>query len=162
MASRRGLFIEIDGVGTVPVELNTHPHAAAVRAAFASKTTGRVHRAEPLPPTGSTGPPYALVQMSLNEPSLGRLTPGGERLERGSLCLVGGASDLFISLAKNNEHDGWEGGMTCIGRVLEPGLTSLVEGKILPMPTCTNMHPTGVKMTMLAREMPCTLGCNLP
>lgn len=152
------LFIDIDGVGTVPVELNSHPHAAAVRDAFVSRVTGKVHRAEPLPPPGSVGPPYALVQMSLDAPSLGQLVPGGDRLQRGSLCLVGGASDLFISLAKNNEHDGWEGGMTCIGQVLEPELTSLVEGIILPMPTCINIHPTGVKMTMLAREMPCQLG----
>ena len=152
------LFIVIDGVGTVPVELNDHPHAAAVRNAFAAKTTGRVHRAEPLPPAGSIGPPYALVQMSLNDPALAKLAPGGERLKRGSLCIVGGASDFFISLARNGEHDGWEGGMTCIGQVLEPELTSLIEGVILPLPTRTNMHPTGVKMTMLARELPCTLG----
>ena len=153
------LFIEIDDVGTVPVELNSHPHAAAVRAAFTANTRGRVHRAEPLPPLGSIGPPYALVQMSLDAPSLGRLAPGGERLKRGSLCLVGGASDLFISLARHNEHDGWEGGMTCIGQVLEPALSSLVEAVILPLPVKTTMHPTGVKMTMLARELPCRLGC---
>ena len=152
------LVITIDGVGVLPVELNAHPHAAAVKAAFMARTTGRVHRAEPLPPPGSIGPPYGLVQMSLNDSSLGRLAPGGERLRRGSLCLVGGASDLFISLARNNEHDGWETGMTCIGQVLEPALSSLVEGGILPMPTRTNVHPTGVKMTMLARELPCTLG----
>ena len=131
------LAIAIDGVGTVPVELNRHAHAEAVRAAFAAGASGRVHRAEPLPPPGSTGPPYALVQMSVDAPSLAQLKPGGERLKRGSLCLVGGASDLFISLARNNEHDGWEGGMTCIGRVLEPELSSLVEAKILPMPVTT-------------------------
>ena len=137
------LAIAIDGVGTVPVELNRHAHAAAVRAAFAAGASGRVHRAEPLSPPGSTGPPYALVQMSVDAPSLAQLKPGGERLKRGSLCLVGGASDLFISLARNNEHDGWEGGMTCIGRVLEPELSSLVEAKILPMPVKTSMHPSG-------------------
>lgn len=153
------LFIDISGVGTIPIELNDHPHANAVKRSFAAQTTGRVHRAEPLPPPGSIGPPYALVQMSLNDPSLGQLAPGGERLKRGSLCLVGGASDLFISLARNNEHDGWEGGMTCIGNVLEPALSSLVEAKILPMPVKTSMHPTGVKMTMLAQELPCRLGC---
>lgn len=152
------LSIQIDGVGTVHVELNSHPHTAAVRAAFAAGATGRVHRAEPLPPPGSIGPPYALVQMSLNAPDLGRLAPGGERLKRGSLCIVGGASDLFISLARNNEHDGWEGGMTCIGQVLEPELSSLIEAVILPMPVKTTMHPTGVKMTMLAKELPCKLG----
>tara|TARA_B110000046_G_C12714152_1_gene281839 strand:+ start:98 stop:571 length:474 start_codon:yes stop_codon:yes gene_type:complete len=152
------LLIDIDGVGTVPIELNRHPHAASVRAAFTNNTTGKVHRAEPLPPPGSIGPPYALVQMSLNDPSLGKLAPGGEPLKRGSLCLVGGASDLFISLAKNGEHDGWEGGMTCIGEVPEPALTSVIEGKILQMPTRVQMHPSGVKMTMLARELPCQLG----
>ena len=90
------LGIAIEGVGTVPVELNRHAHAEAVRAAFAAGASGRVHRAEPLPPPGSTGPPYALVQMSVDAPSLAQLKPGGERLTRGSLCLVGGASDLFI------------------------------------------------------------------
>ena len=151
------LGIAIEGVGTVPVELNRHAHAEAVRAAFAAGASGRVHRAEPLPPPGSTGPPYALVQMSVDAPSLAQLKPGGEKLKRGSLCLVGGASDLFISLARDGEHDGWEGGMTCIGRVLEPELSSLVEAKILPMPVKTSMHPSGVKMTMLARELPCKL-----
>jgi len=160
VCAQMSLIIEIDGVGRVPIELNSHPHAAAVRAAFAANTTGRVHRAEPLPPPGSVGPPYALVQMSVDAPALGKLAPGGERLRRGSLCLVGGASDLFISLAKNNEHDGWEGGMTCVGQVMEPALTSLVEGLILPMPVKTTMHPTGVKMTMLAKELPCRLACN--
>lgn len=49
--------------------------------------------------------------------------------------------------------------MTCIGQVQEPELTSLVEGTILSMPTRTSMHPTGVKMTMLAHELPCVLRC---
>ena len=151
------LAIAIDGVGTLCVELNDHEHAAAVRAAFAAGASGRVHRAEPLPPPGSTGPPYALVQMSVDAPSLAQLKPGGEKLKRGSLCLVGGASDLFISLARDGEHDGWEGGMTCVGRVLEPELSSLVEAKILPMPVTTSVHPSGVKMTMLAKELPCKL-----
>ena len=89
--------IEVDGVGTLPVELNGHPHAAAVQAAFEAAATGRVHRAEPLPPPGSLGPPYALVQLSLDgQAALGRLTPGGERLARGSLCLVGGASSRAL------------------------------------------------------------------
>ena len=153
------LFISIDGVGHIPVELNDHAHTAAVKASFVASSIGRVHRAEPLPPPGSIGPPYALVQMSLNDPSLAALAPGGPRLTRGSLCLVGGASDLFISLARNGEHEGWEGGMTCIGKVLEPELSSLVEGVILQMPTRISMHPTGVKMTMLAQELPCKLGC---
>ena len=151
------LSIVINGVGTVPVELNDHPHAPTVLRAFASGTTGRVHRAEALPPPGSVGPPYGLVQMSLDDTSLARLAPGGQRLQRGSLCIVGGASDLFISLARNNEHDGWEGGMTCIGRVLEPELTTLVETIILKMPTKINVHPSGVKMSMLAQELPCRL-----
>ena len=98
--------------------------------------------------------------MSVNAPELAKLAPGGEKLRRGSLCLVGGASDLFISLAKNGEHDGWEGGMTCIGAVLEPELSSLIEGAILPMPVKTNIHPSGVKMTMLAKELPCQLRCD--
>ena len=153
------LCIEIDGIGSIPIELSDHPHATAVRAAFTSQTTGRVHRAEPIPPSGSIGPPYALVQMSINDSSLAKLPPGGPKLRCGSLCLVGGASDLFISLAKNNEHDGWEGGMTCIGAVPEPALTTLIENVILRMPTRTQMHPTGVKMTMLAQELPCKLVC---
>jgi hypothetical protein len=153
------LFIDIDSVGSVPVELNNHPHAEAVKTAFVEGTTGVVHRAEPLPPPGSQGPPYALVQMSLNRDALRQLAPGGERLKRGSLCLVGGASDLFISLARNGEHDGWEGGMTCVGHVLEPALSSLIEGAVLQMPVLMSTHPTGVKMSMLAKEIPCRLSC---
>ena len=77
---------------------------------------------------------------------------------RGSLCLVGGPSDLFISLAPNDEHAGWEGSMTRIGQVLDPGLTELIEGVILQKPVKTTMHPSGVQMTMLAEELPCRLG----
>ena len=37
--------------------------------------------AKPLPPPGSIGPPYALVQMSLNAPELARLAPGGDAFD---------------------------------------------------------------------------------
>ena len=109
-----GLCIVIDSVGSLPVELNDHPHAAVLRRAFQGRASGRVHRAEPLPPLGSVGPPYGLVQLSLDDASLKQLPPGGERITRGALCLVGGSSDLFISLARNGEHDGWcDGACAC-------------------------------------------------
>ena len=46
------LAIAIDRVGVLRVELYDQEHAAAVRAAFAAGATGRVQRAEPLPPLG--------------------------------------------------------------------------------------------------------------
>ena len=151
------LSIVIEGVGELPVELNDHKHAAAIAHSFEAGTTGRVHRSEPLPPPGSVGPPYGLVQLSLDDSSLKGLAPGGVRISRGDLCLIGGASDLFVSMARNGEHDGWESGMTVVGRVLEPALTTLVEDVIMRMPTRNSMHPSGVVMSMLASELPCRL-----
>ena len=79
-------------------------------------------------------------------------------LARGSVCLIGSASDLFISLAKNGEHAGWETGMTVLGSVPEPALTELVEGKILSLPKHDFKHPQyGTVMSMLNTELPCKL-----
>lgn len=149
--------IEVRGFGAIPVVLDG-AYADVMTTCFAAGTRGRIHRAEPLPPAGSIGPPYGLVQMTLQDDSLKALSPGGVKLTRGALCLIGGASDLFISLARNGEHDGWEGGMTVIGHVLEPELTTIVEGQILALPKHNNTHPHyGVVMSMLDTEIPCQL-----
>lgn len=65
---------------------------------------------------------------------------------------------MFISLARHGEHDGWEASMTVLGRVPEPELTVLVEGKILSLPKHNFTHPTyGTVMSMLDKELPCRL-----
>jgi hypothetical protein len=152
------LTMSIEGHGSLSVSLNDHRHAPAVEACFAKGARARLHRAEPLPPEGSVGPPYGLVQMSLEGcDELRGLAPGGVRIQRGDLCLIGGAADLFVSLARNGEHDGWEGGMTVVGRVEEPGLTEIAERRLLELPKRNSTHPSGVIMSMLAAEIPVTL-----
>ena len=73
------------------------PNASAV---LLKGGAGRVHRAELQPPSGSMGPPYALVQFSLDDKSLAALPhEGNAMISRGAVCLIGGTSDVFISLA---------------------------------------------------------------
>mmetsp|Transcript_61647 Transcript_61647/g.163306 ORF Transcript_61647/g.163306 Transcript_61647/m.163306 type:complete len:112 (+) Transcript_61647:2-337(+) len=105
------------------------------------------------------GPPYALVQFSLEDKALASVPhEGSAKIARGSVCLIGSTSDIFISLAKNGEHDGWEGSMTVLGRVPEPALTDIVEGRILALPKHNFVHPDyGTHMSMLNTELPCRL-----
>jgi len=37
---------------------------------------------------------------------------------RGAVCLIGKSIDLFISLARHGEHQGWESSMTVVGQVI--------------------------------------------
>ena len=72
--------------------------------------------------------------------------------------MIGGASDIFISLAKGDEHAGWEVSMTVLGDVPEPQLTELVEQAILSRPYHDFKHPQyGTVMSMLDSELPCRL-----
>lgn len=45
-----------------------------------------------------------------------------------------GTDNLFISLARRGEHDGWERGFTVVGSVPEPELSTLIEDVILSLP----------------------------
>jgi hypothetical protein len=150
--------LEIDGIGKVPINLDASLGAGKfVEQQASAGVAGRVHRAEPQPPHGSSGPPYALVQFSLS--GLSHLPhEGTAHIHRGSVCLIGGTSDIFISLARHGEHDGWESSMTVLGSVPEPELTALVEEKILTLPKHNFTHPTyGTVMSMLDTELPCRL-----
>ena len=110
-------------------------------------------------PPGSLGPPYALEQLSLANDVKAHMHEGSAKIVRGSVCLIGGAADLFVSLARNGEHDGWETSMTVVGSVPEPELTELVEGRILSLPFHDFKHPVyGTVMSMLDAELPCRLG----
>lgn len=153
--------LEVDSIGAIPIDLDDSLQASKVLRAIAAKaTSGNLHRSEPLPAAGSNGPPYALIQWGLNNsPELKNLPhEGTAKIKRGSVCLIGGASDLFISLARNAEHDGWETGMTVLGSVPEPELTSLVEEKILALPKHIFTHPQyGTTMSMLDTELGCRL-----
>ena len=151
--------LAVDGVGDIPIELNDALGAASmIKSLAAASTAGKLHRAEPLPPAGSMGPPYALVQFSLSGLNGMKHESSGRKIKRGDVCHIGGTSDLFISLAKNNEHDGWEQSMTIVGEVPEPQLSSLVEGAILALPKHNFTHPNyGTVMSMLNSEIPCRL-----
>jgi hypothetical protein len=65
---------------------------------------------------------------------------GAAKIKRGSVCLIGTASDLFISLARRGEHDGWESGMTVLGNVAEVDLVPF-EAKIMALPRHNFTHP---------------------
>ena len=149
------------GVGSVPIHLHEGAPGAAARLAYlaAKNTSGRLHRAEPLPPPGSSGPPYALVQFSLHDPALAGLPHEGDmRISRGAVCLIGRSSDLFVSLARHGEHVSWSSSMTVVGHVHEEALSSHLEARVLALPKHTFKHPEfGTVMSMLDRDLPCSL-----
>ena len=83
---------------------------------------------------------------------------GNEKITRGAVCHIGGTNDLFISLAQNNEHDGWEKTMSIVGFVPEPAITEIVEKTILALPHHDFVHPDfGTVMSMLDKELPVVL-----
>ena len=148
--------------GDIPIDLDTAaaPNAAAALLQHATRgTRGKLHRAEPVPPAGSAGPPYALVQFTLDAPELkAHSHEGGAAIARGAVSLIGGASDLFISLAENGEHSGWESSMTVVGHVGDDVIRAVVEGRILAMPKHDFTHPQyGTVMSMLTEPIPCQL-----
>jgi len=148
-------------VGNIRIVLNDQLQSAATLKTLVG-TSGKLHRSEPLPPAGSNGPPYALVQFSLSGLNhLRHESTSGAKISRGDVCHIVGTSDLFISLARGTEHDGWESGMTIVGRVPEPDLTDVVEGAVLALPKHDFTHPTyGTVMSMLDKELPCTLAAS--
>ena len=67
------------------------------------------------------------------------------------------ARALVIDL-DNGEHAGWEASMTVVGRVAEPTLAEIVEGKILALPKHDFTHPQyGTVMSMLNEPLSCRL-----
>lgn len=136
--------------------------ASAIVGAARARVAGVVHRAEPVPLAPSQGPPYALVQFTIDDPALKALRPTNRApIKRGDIVLVGDSTDLFISLAQRGEHDGWHEGclaMTVVGSVPEPALTQLVEKRILELPKHKFTHPEfGTVMSLLHNELPCRL-----
>ena len=154
------LQLAVEGVGQIEVALDT---AAAPQTAqtllqlAAAGATAELHRAEPLPPAGSDGPPYALVQFTVDDAAkllAGLSHEGSAVIMRGSVCLIGGTSDVFISLAA---HPGWEASMTVVGRVSEAQLEQQI-GQILRLPRHNFTHPTyGTVMSMLDKKLPMRL-----
>ena len=154
------ISVDVESVGSIPIHLNESFVASKTLLEAASRgATGILHRAEPLPPAGSNGPPYALVQFTINGAGLDKLKhEGTAKITRGSVCLIGSANDLFISLAKGAEHDGWEQSMTVLGRVPDAELDSLVEGAIMALPKHDFKHPQyGTVMSMLDKGLPLKL-----
>lgn len=160
------VVLDIAGIGPVPMVLHAR-FAASKRILELARGGGKghVHRAEPQPPNGSNGPPYALVQFSLESDAGLNTLPheGDEKIARGAVCLIGGANDLFISLARGAEHAGWEASMTVLGHVPQPALDELIEGAILAKPKHTFTHPQyGTVMSMLDTKLPLTLRATAP
>merc|ERR1719408_626708 len=114
------MTINIGTVGSVPVVLNPQnaPNlVAAIQRLAQQGTGGNVHRVEGIPTPPSQGPPYALVQASISDTGgVLKTMPheGSLPIERGSVCIIPGSSDFFISLGS---HPGWETSMTIIGHV---------------------------------------------
>ena len=70
--------LAVDSIGRIPIVLDESLKASKTILELANaNTTGKVHRAEPLPPPGSNGPPYALVQFSLSANALAKLPHEG-------------------------------------------------------------------------------------
>ena len=160
------LSLEVPAIGSIPIVLSRDTPEAGrelQHVARGAENTAKLHRVEPLPPAGSSGPPYALVQFTVNKGDKlkSRAHEGSAKIARGSVCLIGGASDLFISLARNGEHDGWEQSMTVVGHVPEPELTTHVEEQLLKLPVHNFTHPQyGTVMSMLDKEIECRLRCS--
>jgi hypothetical protein len=153
--------LDVQGIGSFPITLDpaNAPKAVAILQSFAAGSNAvEIHRAEPQPPAGSNGPPYALVQFTLPKSGLSKHQhEGSAKIRRGSVCLIGGADDIFVSLARNNEHDGWEVSMTIVGTMSDPALAEF-EDKILALPKHDFVHPNyGTKMSMLNDKVPATL-----
>jgi hypothetical protein len=159
--SASNIQLDIEGIGVLPISLDDSLPASTVLKSMAAKHhEGRVHRAEPLPPPGSSGPPYALVQFALEGELKAELhaapREGSTRIRRGHLCLIPKTSDLFVSLAPGEEHDSWSDKMTVVGTIAEPELTTLVEGAILSLPRHDFTHPQyKTLMSMLDSELRC-------
>ena len=158
--------LEVHTIGSIPIDLDDSRNASKLLRSMVEDSSsstgganGKLHRPEPLPPAGSSGPPYALVQFTL--PAAGLATSpheGNAKITRGCVCHIGGTSDFFISLARNHEHEGWEASMTIVGTVPEPMLTELVEQAIMALPKYDFVHPEfGTVMSMLDPELPVRL-----
>lgn len=143
------------GVVDVLLQPDNAPHACEVIAQLAAEGgAGRLHRAEPHPPLGSQGPPYALLQATLEDESLRGLAHEGTlKVDSGAVVLMGGTTELIISLA---DHPGWEGSMTVVGH-LAPASIPIAEA-VVKRPIHNYVHPTfHTVMSMLNTALPLTL-----
>jgi cyclophilin family peptidyl-prolyl cis-trans isomerase len=152
MSSASRINIDIQQLGTVPVDLlpeNAPKMVAALQSLVQRGASGSMHRAEGIPAPPSEGPPYSLVQSTIHDPD-GILVKmpheGSLPIQRGSVCMISGSSDFFISLG---DHRGWEGSMTVFGQV-EPQIILQRVMPILERPHHNFKHPTfGTVMSML-------------
>jgi len=151
------MYVVIDGLGEVAVTLDVKnaPRMVAAVQGFATRgVSGSLHRAEAIPPANSQGPPYALVQASLSDPdgTLAKMPHEGSlAVVRGSVCVIQGTSEFFISLGI---HPGWDKSMTVIGQVDSPTLERMVM-PILARPHHSFKHPTfGIVMSLLDSPLP--------
>lgn len=157
-----GITLDLGSSGKVGIqlELSNAPGACATMIELAKHGThGTLHRAEPLPPANSAGPPYALVQATMQAEELARLPHEGSLpVDRGAVVLMSGNSEVLIALAP---HPGWEASMTVVGHVVADSMPA-VEA-IVQMPHHNYVHPTyGTVMSMLNTALPVSLTVGLP
>jgi len=141
----------------VTLDCSNAPNSVGTLWRLASKDCmARVHRAEAVP-YGRDGPPYGLVQASIDDHDglLKALThEGSQQIVRGSVCLIGKTSDIFVSLMP---HPGWESSMTVIGSMPESGIVEAVEPLLL-RPIHDFVHPKyKTVMALLDKPLRCRL-----
>jgi hypothetical protein len=103
-------------------------------------------RAEPRPPAGSDGPPYALLQGSLagHQDILPQYREGTKRtIHPGDFVLIPNSEAFYIALAR---HDDWSSSHTVVGRVAKLTIVDV----IVVQRTKLFVHPEyGTHMQML-------------
>ncbi|CAL5221657.1 g3884 [Coccomyxa viridis] len=167
-ASRESAFIgysELKGKGCVlttsygQVRIEFLPHlapetvAAVHDLASASRECQgcKFYRNEAAPTRGSLGPPYGLLQGSLQSLKLAPAAEGKTPAKRGQVCMIPGTKEFFIALV---DHDEWGGAHTVWGEVSAADMDTTVMD-IVGQRFHAVTHPEyGTVMRMLNTEVP--------
>ncbi|KAG2435334.1 hypothetical protein HXX76_007408 [Chlamydomonas incerta] len=110
------------------------------------------YRNEALPPEGSSGPPYGLLQGSLTGLlKVPEHEGGAVAMRRGHVAMIPATREFFINVM---DHEGWGGSMTVWGDVADAASMAVVEAVLL-LPYHEVKHPTfGTVMRMLDEQVP--------
>ncbi|KAG2446794.1 hypothetical protein HYH02_008354 [Chlamydomonas schloesseri] len=113
------------------------------------------YRNEAVPPEGSSGPPYGLLQGSLAGLLKVPEHEGGPiSMRRGHVAMIPSTREFFINVM---DHESWGGSMTVWGDVADSASMSVVESALL-LPYHDVKHPTfGTVMRMLDEQVPFSL-----
>ncbi|PNW86299.1 hypothetical protein CHLRE_02g080850v5 [Chlamydomonas reinhardtii] len=110
------------------------------------------YRNEAVPPEGSSGPPYGLLQGSLAGLLKVPEHEGGPVfMRRGHVAMIPSTREFFINVM---DHESWGGSMTVWGDVADAASMAVVEAALL-LPYHDVKHPTfGTVMRMLDKQVP--------